>query len=221
MYSTTRPHGKLLDVPAGEQQPFLTVGEPYQDKSELPERWKGKRLDCGRACQNTFTKFEYPDLEPYVAVPLYIEAEPLETRKAGFGSKDASKRDEFTSFIRTEQHREVIRKEQALLESQQQRLSNNGRDGKDTQNVVTQHKTFLYDVGRSRTTPFDHKLRRERYYQPSAPAKEGGKPRSGEYRLSSEEIGRKTWQIKSTPPRFAPASCHKAFMDKSHLKTGL
>lgn len=229
MYSIKRKHPKLLDVPDGEPQPFLAVGEPYQDKSELPERWKGKRLVCGGAYQNTFSKLEYPEGEPYVAAPKYIEAEPLDCRrKAGFGSHDASKRDEFTSFIRTEQYREMVRKEQGLLETsqrrqqqQQQQIYGDGDKDSDLTNAIGDRgKTFLYDIGRNRTTPFDPKLRRDRYYHPSAPANDG-KPRFGPYRLSSEEIGNGMWQVKSMPPRFAPASCHNAFMDKSHLKTGL
>jgi len=226
MYSIKRRHPKLLDVPDGEPQPFLTVGEPYQDKSELPERWKGKRMACGGAYQNTFSKLEYPDGEPYVAAPLYIEAEPIDARKVGFGSKDASKRDEFTSYIRTEQYREVVRKEQPLLEmSQQQQQQQQIQDDKgNTQTLANttgnRDKTFMYDIGRGRTTPFDPKRRRDRYYHPSAPVNDGT-PRSGPYSLSSEDIGRGMWQVKSMPPRFAPAACQKAFMDNSHLKTGL
>jgi hypothetical protein len=228
MYSIKRMHPKLLIVPDGEPQPFLTVGEPYQDKSELPERWKGKRMVCGGAYQDTFSKLEYPQHEPYT--PLYIEAEPIDARKAGFGSKDASKRDEFTNYIRTEQYREVVRKEQASLEKsqrrgQQQQQSHDDDDKGTTQDLTNsafrnRDKTFLYDIGRSRTTPFDPKRRRDCYYHPSAPVKDG-KPRSGPYRLSSEEIGSGMWQVKSMPAAcFAPASCNKAFMDNSHLKTG-
>ncbi|KAM3576789.1 hypothetical protein VYU27_001381 [Nannochloropsis oceanica] len=227
MYSIKRRHPKLVDMPDGEPQPFLSVGEPYQDKSDLPERWKGKRMVCGGTPQETFSRLKYPEGEPYVAVPLYIEAESIDTRKAGFGSKDASKRDEFTNFIRTEQYREVLRKELASLKNskchwrQQQQI--HGHDDKGTTRDLANgaSKTFLYDIGRSRTTPFDPKRRRDRYYQRSAPATNGSKPRFSPYRLSSEEIGAGLWQVKSMPPRAAPGSCHKAFMDKSHLKTAI
>lgn len=228
MYSMKRRHPKLLDMPGREPQPLLSVGEPYQDKSDLPERWKGKRMVCGRTSQEPFSRLKHPEGEPYVAVPLYIEAEPIDTRKAGFGSKDASKRDEFTNFIRTEQYREMVRKEQASLEKSQcrgQQQQIHGYDDKGTTRDLAnadgnRHNTFLYDIGRSRTTPFDPKRRRDRYYQRSAPATDGSKPRFSPYRLSSEEIGAGMWQVKSMPPRAAPASCRKAFMDKSHLKTG-
>lgn len=227
MYSIKRTHPKLLEMPDGEPQPFWTVGEPYQDKSELPERWKGKRMVCGGAFQDTFSKLEYPTDEPYVAAPMYIEAEPIDARKAGFGSKDASKRDEFTNYIRTEQYREAVRKEQASLEKSQRRQQQQSHDEDDghSKNLIgDRDKTFfLYDIGRGRTTPFAPKRRRDRYYHPSAPVNDG-KPRSGPYRLSSQDIGSGTWQINSDATRFAPASCHKAFMDKSHLsvfKTGL
>ena len=51
-----------------------------------------------------FAKVTYAS-EPYVDMERYTVTQPLENRKNGFGSKDASKRGEFTSHIRTEQYR--------------------------------------------------------------------------------------------------------------------
>ena len=108
MYSTKTFHPKKLP----DTSLYNTINEPYVDKQVLPERWKGKRLNCGGGGgakhstgtqQDIFSKTAYPD--PYIEAELYIKTQPLDTRKKGFGSKDASKRGEFSSFIRTEQYR--------------------------------------------------------------------------------------------------------------------
>jgi hypothetical protein len=51
-----------------------------------------------------FAKVTYAS-EPYSEMERYTKTQPLDSRKKGFGSKDASRRGEFTSYIRTEQYR--------------------------------------------------------------------------------------------------------------------
>lgn len=74
----------------------------------LKYRWKGKKLTCLSHPQNAgngmFARVTYAS-EPYMEMEKWLKTQPLDTRKKGFGTKDASKRGEFTSFIRTEQYR--------------------------------------------------------------------------------------------------------------------
>jgi hypothetical protein len=52
---------------------------------------------------------------PWVETVKYLESQPENDRKNGFGSKDARRRDEFTNTTRTEQYREMLRKEIAVM----------------------------------------------------------------------------------------------------------
>jgi hypothetical protein len=93
------------------------LGEKYQDKShELPKRWKGKQFVTNppkKASGNAvgyFNGLKYSP-EPYGEDSKYVKQQPLDSRKLGFGSHDARKRDEFMSHIRTECYREQLRSE--------------------------------------------------------------------------------------------------------------
>ena len=44
----------------------------------------------------------------------------------GFGTKDASKRDEFAATIRTEQYRETLKRENTILDEQRDREKEDG-----------------------------------------------------------------------------------------------
>ena len=59
--------------------------------------------------------FDYmPDR--YVEQLPYGKREPYDQRKLGFGTHDASKRDEFTQRIRTEQYRDLLKREKRLMD---------------------------------------------------------------------------------------------------------
>ena len=62
-----------------------------------------------------FTKTVYK-AGGYQEATRYIQAQPLDGRKRGFGTKDAHKRDEFSNGVRTEQYRESIRKEKFIID---------------------------------------------------------------------------------------------------------
>ena len=47
---------------------------------------------------------------------MYIETQPLDSRKQGFGSRDAHRRDEFSNSVRTEQYRAQLIKEMQVNE---------------------------------------------------------------------------------------------------------
>jgi hypothetical protein len=60
-----------------------------------------------------FAKVTYVN-EGYKDGIRYKDSQPLENRKKGFGTHDATKRDEFSNVIATEQYRETLRKEKLL-----------------------------------------------------------------------------------------------------------
>ncbi len=62
-----------------------------------------------------FTKTVYK-AGGYQEATRYIQTQPLDARKRGFGTKDAHKRDEFSNGVRTEQYRESIRKEKFIID---------------------------------------------------------------------------------------------------------
>jgi len=110
MYTTKRYHN-VADTG------FIGVGTPYLqrkvnstlDPTYVPARYVGKQFACEKT-DGIFTKHEYkPD--PYNDRTRYLESQPLDSRKLGFGSHDAWKRTEFTNTPRARQHAEVLRRE--------------------------------------------------------------------------------------------------------------
>jgi hypothetical protein len=55
--------------------------------------------------------------EPYTTGPKYLETQPMDKRKKGFGCGDADKRGEFGSYIRTMQFREQLKREEKMADA--------------------------------------------------------------------------------------------------------
>ena len=128
-----------------------------------------------------FAKFEYV-VDNYQDNNGYLIRQPRGDRKLGFGSLDASRRDEFTLDIRAQQYRELLDKERffesAYLEQNAGRLgstaaaggaaaaSSTSRPPEDTSHMFqTQAPALLYDIGRENgTTPICNKCSRETFY---------------------------------------------------------
>lgn len=85
-------------LPAGGQGYFAKIPykpEPFVDRTSARCR---HRAGLQRRCSL-----------PATAPAVYLTSQPLEKRKAGFGTKDASRKDEFTSTVRVQQFREQLR----------------------------------------------------------------------------------------------------------------
>jgi hypothetical protein len=143
---------------------------------------------------------------------MYLSTQPLEKRVKGFGSHDASRRDEFTSSVRTEQYRQSIRKEtQALphtdlvLEDELDRAQSAPSSPAMLMSASgTLRRETLYDIGRTKVTEFDPKSTKDRFY------KSGGKDRQlGTYQPSSTIIGNSAWNTEYKPPSHGAASLVK------------
>lgn len=75
----------------------------------------------GGAQYGMFTKVQYQSA-PYMEGVPYTEKFPPDTRKIGFFSRDAPKRDEFMNLIASERYKETMRNEHRNKMKQKQKL---------------------------------------------------------------------------------------------------
>lgn len=158
--------------------------------------------------------------EKYQEQRPYLQIQPPDKRKLGFGTHDASRRDEFSQTIRTEQYRETLKKERETI--------GNVGETEATKKLVEEHDNaprefvagkkeieHLYDVGRNIHTEFDPKNGRDMFYN----MKNGYKheKRMGSFRTAAQDIGDGAWQYKYSKPEFSAPSQVKNFFDQSHL----
>lgn len=185
-------------------------------------RHKGKQLMTVPA-KNTCNGVGYFDKKTYSSDPLqdtsmYLKTQPMDKRKAGFGSKDASRRDEFMNHVRTEQYRETLDTEMQILEKQKksepaQQLDELDKARKFPEGLdETKH---LYDIGRSQTTEFNQKSHRDTFYTMRV-GNSQYKRNNGPFMLTSELVGLGADDVSGNRPTPKGAST-KQFYDHSHL----
>ncbi|CAM9809499.1 unnamed protein product [Chrysoparadoxa australica] len=223
----TRYSTKRLNKNSVEGGAYITIGDPYKDtKDVVPARWKGTGFHVPRQPQNAdngnFSKLEHPKGESYLEMEKFTKTQPIDKRKLGFGSKDAFKRGEFTATIRTEQYRDLLRKEQRILDKQRDlekdaEIIAKSQAKHAASRRFTEGKTetrHLYDIGRTQVTEFDPKHRRDTFYTYDISREK----RMGDYTTASREIGDGSWQHHYTSPEHGPIAMTKFFFDKSHLQ---
>lgn len=267
MYST-----KVFNKNCVPGNAYITVGDPYQDHNFNPFRAPKKgdnalnpfrttvsyflflkkiRIDLivlfisQTKPQNSengyFTKRTYVS-DPYKETNKYINSQPLDSRKNGFGTKDAHRRDEFSNTIRTEQYRETLRKEQklnkdsseninqkltTLLNEREKNLSESNATLNQTKSLFRStmmttpngRKIHQYDIGRNRVTEFDPRSSKDTFYRfdPQFDKTFGNENSSMVNKPVSTEIGATAWSVTYKPPTFGGKSEVKNFFDKSHL----
>jgi len=232
IYSTKFIH-KNIETEKGR---YITIGDPYHDQREkLPARWREKQfsvpqipMNAGEGYFGYGGKSFIHNPEPYRTEVPYHKIEPPDKRKLGFGSHDASKRDEFTQAIRTEQYRETLHKEQDIINRSQAKTIETQK--KAIEAWKAREKTsfphgkkeikFLYDVGRNIHTESDPKNHRDQFYTMRdgmrGKSNETSK-RMGNYRTASMEVGDGVWAVRCHKPEASMNHAHKTFYDKSHL----
>lgn len=175
---------------------YCSVGDPYKDtvKGHKPDRIKGKQLVVTKNVVRENAKLTYSS-EPYTdSAEPYLQSQPMDQRKRGFGSRDASKRSEFSSMIRCEQYRQALRAEDkfdlgkvleatgpgktiddAIAKLEEEYKSHCGKTLADEGGSEFEVKKVkhLFDVGRSVNTEFDPKNSRDQFFHDPA----GNKPR--------------------------------------------
>jgi len=145
--------------------------------------------------------------------------------KPGFGTKDASKTDEFCNNIRMEQYRQVLRKEAQVskksMESNAKRLKElqESRGFEEEKKSKYAENVPAYDVGRTRINEYSQKLKKDSFYRPEM----NGPPKFlGPYLPTALDSGWDAWNYDYKPPVHGgdAANSVKNFNDKSHLKVG-
>lgn len=157
----------------------------------------------------------------YLETIKYIQTQPLDSRKKGFGTKDAKRRDEFANAVRTEQYRATIIKENEIVQKGsvklQDTLTKLLAERASTAPAETSRYAVgevpRYDIGRARVTPFDPKSIKDTHYKFDHTADK----KFGDTRPASCDVGDGAWSFSYKPPSFGGRSETKNFFDKSHM----
>lgn len=217
-----------------DQGRYITIGDPYKDPSRrLPGRWKAKQMGTARCPENAGGGYFGLMGQPFIYVPdryeeqmPYAKAQPLASRKLAFGTHDASKRDEFTHRMRTEQYRELLKREKRLLRpiSEAELTCSRHRLARaesaaaiERSRVGLDPPAHLYDIGKARETPFDLRLKRDAFY--NAIDARTREPRLGPYRTASHDIGQGAWKA-PRPEHHGKSHATRTFYNHGHLDVG-
>lgn len=170
-----------------------------------------------------FQKLKYNSEQFTETGEKYSKTQPLDSRKLGFGSRDASKTGEFTDWKTTERYRSVVKQETQLMERHRSvvketeilqkpkvLLPPKDREGKELTMPV-----FMYDIGRSSNT-YDPKSIRDCFYSLPKHATKDIR-RLGNHRPSSAIIGAHAWNHKYQRPVYGSQNGVEKFYDKGHL----
>lgn len=223
MYST-----KMLNTRMVDGNKYITIGDPYKDPAANQFRQPKK----GEAAPKPFITKGHPVNEElghfskltyvssnYKEGNMYISTQPLDKRLKGFGSKDASRRDEFASEIRCSQYREGIKKELELarksintsLVDEEPNPESTGEFTR-TRGLSMTGRTHEYDVGRTQVTEFDPRATKDQFYKMS-----NNKDKNwGSMRTVNRDIGDMANEIEYKPPKYGGGK--SKFYDSSHLK---
>jgi len=174
-----------------------------------------KRTDGG---VGYFEKMSYK-ADSYIDKTTYLGSQPIDQRKSGFGSHDASRRDEFTTGIRTEQYREQLKSE---TEKTVKLASDPQIDEGDALDelVSPTKKTFLFDIGRTQQTEFDPRSSKDTFYNALECKSRIRQDRNnGPYMVSSQKVGEGTKGLDHAQcrPMWGHVKSTKEFNDHSHL----
>lgn len=207
---------------------YLSQGDPYREPSTTGfkySRHKGKQFTTVPS-KNTCNGGGYFQKTTYASDPLqdntmYVKTQPVDKRKLGFGTRDAHRRDEFMSHIRTEQYRETLTREMDIVEKQKDDARHD--NDLDAELLMTtkgfpkglKETKYLYEIGRSNVTEFNQKSHRDTFYTMHK-GNSSFTRNNGPFVLSSEGIGAGTDTVEYKPPKPKMASTRQ-FYDKSHL----
>ena len=104
-----RPPARQVREEVAERRPH----EGRQFISQYPKRGLGGAAE--KAC---YFDRQFPSLfigEKYVDRTMYLKTQPPDTRKNGFGSSDAKRRDEFSNDVEVNKWRERIKNEMEFV----------------------------------------------------------------------------------------------------------
>ena len=225
-YTSGMYSSKMLNTRMVDGNKYITIGDPYKDP--LPNQFRqGKKGEVIKPFvtkghpvneeQGHFSKLTYVP-SSYKEGNLYITTQPLDKRLKGFGSKDASRRDEFASEIRCSQYREGIKKELELSRKTinpdvlAQSMAQETQEFTRTRGLSKTGGAHEYDIGRTRVTEFDPRSTKDQYYKLAV-----DRPKNlGTMRTVASDIGDMANEIEYKPPKHGGGKSN--FYDSSHLK---
>ena len=140
-------------------------------------------------------------------------------------SKDASRRDEFSNTVRTEQYREALRKNKKLVdahrnpEEELDQLESYmaAEAGRRTFVEGLTESQFLFDIGRDQETEFDPKAHRDRFFTQTLEKNMARSKRMGPYATMSSQVGDFGDDFSAPRPEYGRVQVTKTFNDKGHL----
>ena len=193
---------------------YISIGDPYGKKSNKDPRFGGKQFNAdfpkqglaGALPNNALFAREHARLfggEKYVDRTFYLKSQPPETRKKGFYSSDAMRRDEFTLDIEVQKWRERIGTEMIFAEKarkmQEEKMSPEERAEAERlarmppERRWTHGPKYLFDLGKEvtgGTTPYEMKDQRDTWFSMERVKSEnGGVLNTNGVMLSSHAVG--------------------------------
>jgi len=207
---------------------YVSIGDQYNKKQPKDDREGGKQFECvfpkegmaGARPNNSLFEREHKWLfggEKYIDRTQYRTTQPPDTRKKGFLSSDAKRRDEFTLDIEVQKWRERISIEMEFAErfakfasenmSEEEKAAAARLSGPPAERW-THGPKYLFDLGKEATggtTPYEMKDARDTWYSKQRVATlNDGAPYKGSYLLSSANVGDNLNGFSSwTKPEFA------------------
>lgn len=232
MYSTHRFNPKA----PGAGEGFLTINDAYDKPKNTDPRVKGRQFQTNPPkagqLEGYFGKFEYV-VDNYQDNNGYRITQPRASRKLGFGSFDANRRDEFTLDIRAQQYRELLEKERffegvylqqngnpALTAAAAATSSSSNQKQEDPRMFQTKVPTMLYDIGREGgTTPICNKCSRETFFcKHRVGSGEDTLRRVGPHKTAASIVGSEI--VGAEKPQYGRKSHIKEFYDAGHATIG-
>jgi hypothetical protein len=243
-YSSKYRTTDKLKINAKGENSYIDVGDPFVKPIAKPARVVGKQFvteppkngQTGRY----FDKYTYSST-PYTEIRKYSVEQKRSERKSGFGSNDASKRDEFLITMREGQWKELVDQEHHFTnkwvgerEAAAQQEVESGVGLPPVPRPVSapelphlphfqqQTPVHLYDIGNTveGSTPACIKCHRERFYCKHRVFARNGEvvaQRPRQERLTSMDIGRYVDPADAARPVHAYHHKAKEFFDASHL----
>lgn len=215
MYVTKSLNKNVLPKELG----YTSTNDPYKGNKEMPKgsRHKGTQFKTNPpkdTCNgdNYFNKMTYQSAGPLQDKTSYLKQQPLDKRKLGFGTKNATRRDEFASTVITEQYREGLKMELRQENCQLAKVNQETQAAANEEKVENPRKVVkhLYDIGRTQVTQFDQKSSRDRHYSMK------GERDLGTASITSATVGDGAANAHSES-EFKRVRKTKEFFDNSHL----
>jgi len=207
---------------------YVSIGDQYMKKVAKDDRERGKQFSCefpkegmaGARPNNSLFEREHKWLfggEKYIDRTTYLKSQPPDTRKKGFLSSDAKRRDEFTVDLEVQKWRERISIEMEFAERfskfQQENMTEEEKAeamklSGPVEDRWTHGPKYLFDLGKEATggtTPYEMKDARDTWYSKQRVQQlNDGATYKGSYLLSSALHGDNLKGYSSwTKPEFA------------------